>query len=57
MEKEQKHEQAFEAPVFEKGYPSYDAVNRKEVKEYTKGTRMDDNYSYFAHIIYPDKEE
>ena len=30
LEKAKKHEQAFEAPVFEKGYPSYDAVNRKE---------------------------
>ena len=29
LEKNKKHEQAFEAPVFEKGYPSYDAVNRK----------------------------
>ena len=30
VEKAKKHEQAFEAPVFEKGYPLYEAVNRKE---------------------------
>src|SRR6056300_917182 len=30
VEKAKKHEQAFESPVFEKGYPSYEAVNRKE---------------------------
>ena len=30
LDKTKKHEQAFEAPVFEKGYPSYEAVNRKD---------------------------
>lgn len=30
LEKTKKHEQAMSSPVFEKGYPSYDAVNRKE---------------------------
>ena len=35
VEKAKKHEQAFEAPVFEKGYPSYSAVNGlKEAVEY-----------------------
>jgi hypothetical protein len=33
VKKAQKHEQAFEAPVYEKGYPSYEAVNRKEDKK------------------------
>ena len=30
--KAQKHEDAMSSPVFEKGYPSYEAVNRKEEK-------------------------
>jgi len=30
LEKTIKHEEAMVAPVFEKGYPSYEAVNRKE---------------------------
>lgn len=30
----------FEAPVFEKGYPSYEAVNRKEADTYDEYARM-----------------
>jgi hypothetical protein len=33
VKKAQKHEDAMSSPVFEKGYPSYDAVNRKEDKK------------------------
>ena len=35
----------FEAAVFEKGYPSYEAVNRKEADTYDEYAKMLDDVS------------